>query len=140
MFYCNYKNKSKHNFSKSSTTEFSMDGLRLTKEIIPPFVSGIILAHPYHIEQPRYNYKDTFYIFSHHKQAQNYSILASLPFTSICYKVNISYSNRTYIKSCKYIGKNLFYCLLKSEGQRGSGIRPGSICSYTKLNIYSLHI
>lgn len=132
MFYHKYKNKSKHKFSASSTKIFSMDGLRLTTEIFPPFVSGIILGHPYHIKQPRYNYKKTICIYSHHKQAPNHSLSTSLLFTVICYKVSINYSNCIYLKSCKYICSKWFYCLSMSEGQRGSGIRPGSICTYTK--------
>lgn len=130
MFYKKCKNKSKITH-KSSTMEFSMDGLRLTKKIFPPFFSGIILGHPYHIKQPRYNYRDTIYIFSHHKQAPNYSISIHLPFTKNCYKVCINYSNRTYFKSCKYICSKWVYCLLMSVGQKGSG-SPGSICTYTK--------
>lgn len=47
MFLCKYKNKSKHNFSKSSTKIFSMDGVRFTKSTFAPLGTKIILCHPF---------------------------------------------------------------------------------------------
>ena len=133
----NVKFKSKHNFFKSSTKIFSMDSMVASRNF-PPFFK-MSSYYQLHNKQLYYNYKNTFYIFSYHKQASNYSLSTHLTFTAICYKVSIYYSNCIYFKSCIRTYLKWFYCISMSVGQRGSGIHPGSTCTYTKSTIYNIH-